>query len=140
MGWNPWTPHGVCGVHQESRWNPGGNRQKFGWAPCQINSTWTPGGLHESTWIPGGMTRNLWGSVKSSMFGRPLSRSLFELWQLHLLIPWNFLIIYQYLMLLKRHLIYLVIMEPFMLLSLIHVQNAPILIKQQWISIHPFLQ
>ena len=66
MGWNPWTPHGVRGVHQESRWNPGGNRQKFGWAPCQINSTWTPGGLHESTWIPGGMTRNLWGSVKSS--------------------------------------------------------------------------
>ena len=66
MGWNPWTPHGVRGVHQESRWNPGGNRQKFGWAPCQINSTWSPGGLHESTWIPGGMTRNLWGSVKSS--------------------------------------------------------------------------
>ena len=24
----------------ESRWNPGGNRQKFGWAPCQINSRW----------------------------------------------------------------------------------------------------
>ena len=49
-------------------WNPGGNRQKFGWAPCQINSTWTPGGLHESRWIPGRMTRNLWGSVKSSSF------------------------------------------------------------------------
>ena len=39
---------GVHGVHQESRWNPGGNRQKFGWAPCQSS------------------TRNLWGSVKSS--------------------------------------------------------------------------
>ena len=24
----------------ESRWNPGGNRQKFGWALCQINSRW----------------------------------------------------------------------------------------------------
>ena len=24
----------------ESRWNPGGNRQKFGWAPCQRNSRW----------------------------------------------------------------------------------------------------
>ena len=39
MGWNPWTPHGVRGVHQEYRWNPGG------------------------------MTRNLWGSVKSSLLG-----------------------------------------------------------------------
>src|ERR1700679_61335 len=42
------------------------------------------------------------------MFGRPLSRSPFELLQLHHPIPWNLLIIYQYLMLLKRLLIYLV--------------------------------
>ena len=77
MGWNPWTPHGVRGVHQESRWNPGGNRQTFGWAPCQINSTWTPGGLHESTWIPGGMTRNLWGSVKSSHLAAMFSIAYF---------------------------------------------------------------
>ena len=73
------------------------------------------------------------------MFGRPLSRSPFELLQLLHPIPWNFLIIYQYLILLKKHLIYLVKMEPFMLLSLIHVLNAPILTKQQWISSHPFL-
>ena len=31
MGWIPQTPCGVHGVHLESRWNPGGNRQKFGW-------------------------------------------------------------------------------------------------------------
>ena len=74
-----------------------------------------------------------------NMFGRPFSRSPFKLLQLLHPILWNFLIIYQYLMLLKKHLIYLVKMESFMLLSLIHVLNASILTKQQWISIHPFL-
>ena len=34
----------------ESRWNPGGNRQKFGWAPCQRNSTWSPNGHVDSRW------------------------------------------------------------------------------------------
>ena len=93
-----WSPGGVHGKVKitvwkvmwngvESRWNPGGNRQKFGWAPCQINSTWTPGGLHESMWIPGGMTRNLWGSVKSSIsfsgFREPRNQpKVTELWEL----------------------------------------------------------
>ena len=38
--WSPRKGENYCVKWCGMGWNPGGNRQKFGWAPCQRNSRW----------------------------------------------------------------------------------------------------